>query len=174
MDQQPEQQRIQTIDDTPMDDWDDMIKAGVAKLDVESDTGSGTVNPALILSTSNPPIAINHPPPRSNISASPTNTTNAVLHPSSSRTTGYVWDQAMKQHAPMVESEEGHPESPERIDAIREILQRNGLLAKMQKLPIRECTVDEVCLVHSLDHWNSVQGIASAYFNSLPAPYCLL
>lgn len=152
MDQQGEQQAF----DTPLDDWEEMVKAEVTKMDVDTENSTATVNPALLLA--NPLASINHPPPRASATVEGSSPAPPRLQPPR---TGYVWDQAMRLHAPMIESEEDHPEAPERIDAIKDILQRNGLLAKMQKLAIRECTVDEVCLVHSLDHWNSINGIAS-------------
>lgn len=77
--------------------------------------------------------------------------------------TGYIFDVEMKAHRPVTEVDEGHPEGPERITGIYDILRKNGLLARMRRLDIRRVTFEEACLVHSVDHWNNVQSIAGSY-----------
>ncbi|XP_058974555.1 histone deacetylase 6-like isoform X2 [Musca domestica] len=69
----------------------------------------------------------------------------------------YVYDELMLQHANTYE--EGHPEQPARIQKIYEMHQDYKLLERMQKLPSRSATTDEVCLAHTRSHLNSIRRI---------------
>lgn len=61
--------------------------------------------------------------------------------------TGYVYDERMMLHATL--AEDVHPERPERIARIFELLQQHGCVARMQPLPAREATRGEIELVHT-------------------------
>ncbi|KAI0040244.1 histone deacetylase complex protein [Auriscalpium vulgare] len=67
-------------------------------------------------------------------------------------TVGYVYSSEMMLHS----SEEDHPEQPERVERVYHILQENGCLASMKRIPIRPAKRQEVLLVHSLAQWQSV------------------
>ncbi|KAI0057877.1 histone deacetylase complex protein [Artomyces pyxidatus] len=73
------------------------------------------------------------------------------LHPDTFAT-GYVYSAEMMLHS----SEEEHPEKPERISKIYDILFSNGCLSHMKRIPIRRAKREEVLLVHSEAHWQSV------------------
>lgn len=55
--------------------------------------------------------------------------------------------------------EEGHPEQPERIRKIYEMHQDYKLLDRMQQLPSRTATTDEICLAHTRAHVNAIRRI---------------
>ncbi|KZT43546.1 histone deacetylase clr3 [Sistotremastrum suecicum HHB10207 ss-3] len=85
-------------------------------------------------------------------------TSNAVATRSSLRwepTTGYVYDVRMMAHA----DARDHPETPERIVRIHNLLKANQLLSEMLYIPVRLITRQEVLLVHSEDHWNKIESI---------------
>lgn len=55
--------------------------------------------------------------------------------------------------------EEGHPECPERIKKIKSKFEEFGLTQRMQLLPSRIATTDEVCLAHTRLHLNFVRRL---------------
>lgn len=83
--------------------------------------------------------------------------------------TGYVYDPLMMLHCQdgyvptedIHDTGEGHPEEPMRIKRIFTRLKDNGLIRRMRALPSRECTLEQVRLVHGDDHWLKVQGTES-------------
>lgn len=83
--------------------------------------------------------------------------------------TGYVYDILMLLHCQdgymptdMAEdSGSGHPEEPMRIKRIFMRLKEAGLIARMKKLEVKEVTAEQVMLVHSEEHWQTVQGTES-------------
>jgi histone deacetylase 6 len=87
-------------------------------------------------------------------------TTETHLSPSmqiypSKFTVGYVYSTEMMQHY----SPWGHPEKPERISRIMQIIKEAHYHDKMKRLPIRPVQREEALLVHSEDHWDKVQAI---------------
>jgi histone deacetylase 6 len=101
------------------------------------------------------------PQPASQIST-PASSAPAVI-----TRTGFVYDMQMMLHCQdgyipthddVIDSGEGHPEEPMRIKRIFARLREAGLIVRMRKLPIQEVTPDQVALVHTLDHWDKVQG----------------
>lgn len=53
--------------------------------------------------------------------------------------------------------DEGHPESPARVRAIRGALRAAGLAEKMELIPAREATREELLLVHGPDYLRQVE-----------------
>ncbi|KAG8901279.1 Histone deacetylase hda1 [Tulasnella sp. 408] len=83
---------------------------------------------------------------------------------------GYVYDTRMMQHTEVRnpnddedddDSENHHPEQPRRIECIDKKLEEAGCLDLMTRLAIRHLRKDEALLVHSEDHWQKVEAIAS-------------
>ncbi|EPQ57394.1 histone deacetylase complex protein [Gloeophyllum trabeum ATCC 11539] len=73
-------------------------------------------------------------------------------------TVGYVYDPVMMSHwRPGLD----HPEQPERISRIYQIIKDNKLLNKMKRIPIRRVRHEEVLLVHSAVHLAKVLEISS-------------
>lgn len=70
-------------------------------------------------------------------------------------TVGYVYSTEMTSHF----SPHGHPEDPDRITRIWQIIVGRRYTEKMKWLPIRPVRREEALLVHSEDHWNKVQAI---------------
>ncbi|TDL21881.1 histone deacetylase complex protein [Rickenella mellea] len=70
---------------------------------------------------------------------------------------GYVYDSRMLLHS----SRSDHPESPDRIRKIYERLKDENILARIKRIPARKAKKSEVLLVHSEDHWDNVESIAS-------------
>lgn len=70
-------------------------------------------------------------------------------------TVGYVYSAEMTSHF----CPSGHPEQPERISSIYDIIVKSRCLEKMQAIPIRTVRKEEALLVHSEDHWDKVQAI---------------
>jgi acetoin utilization deacetylase AcuC-like enzyme len=62
--------------------------------------------------------------------------------------TGIVTDPIFKQHL----TGEGHPERPERLDAVLNSLEREGLMKTLTKLETRVATEDEIALCHTRDY----------------------
>ena len=60
--------------------------------------------------------------------------------------TSYVYDEYMKKHRNILDP--SHPERPERISRIHEMLDDYGLLERCIKLPSRKATHKELALVH--------------------------
>ena len=69
---------------------------------------------------------------------------------------GYVYDGRMLAHSCI----HAHPETPERIKVVHDILKKEDLLGKMQKLAIRPAERDEVLLVHNEHLWDKVMAIS--------------
>lgn len=61
------------------------------------------------------------------------------------RGTGVVYDERMQAHE---EALGFHPESPQRIARIWAALKAAGIVAKCQKVPARDATLEEILLVH--------------------------
>lgn len=61
------------------------------------------------------------------------------------RGTGVVYDERMQAHE---EALGFHPESPQRIARIWAALNAAGIVAKCQKVPARDATLEEILLVH--------------------------
>ena len=81
--------------------------------------------------------------------------------------TGYIFDHLMMLHCAegytptadtVVDSGNGHPEEPMRIKRIFQRLADQQLIKRMKRLPFSQVTMEQILLVHSLDHWNKVQG----------------
>ena len=53
---------------------------------------------------------------------------------------------------------DSHPERPHRIAAMYQYLQDLGLARRCINISGTECTQEEVLRVHSLPHWQEVQG----------------
>ncbi|KAF8927639.1 Histone deacetylase hda1 [Dissophora ornata] len=69
--------------------------------------------------------------------------------------TGYVYDVRMRFHS-NVHGEDDHPEDPRRIWRIYEALRAAGCTRRMIKVPSREATDEELCLVHTQEHVQSI------------------
>lgn len=79
---------------------------------------------------------------------------------------GYVYSPAMMLHAHPAsdfsedaKAESPHPEVPERISKIFSVLNKGGCLKRMQKIPIREATLNEVMMVHDPGLWYGVERL---------------
>ncbi|TDL21411.1 histone deacetylase clr3 [Rickenella mellea] len=81
----------------------------------------------------------------------------ATLAPDT-RTVGYVYDTQMLLH---VDRTSDHPEAPARILEIYRCFETGGVLKRMRRVPVRKVRKAEVLLVHSEDHWDKVETIAS-------------
>ncbi|CAG8450296.1 7362_t:CDS:10 [Ambispora leptoticha] len=80
--------------------------------------------------------------------------------------TGFVYDIRMRYHGNLHEGEY-HPEDPSRISGIAKILETYNCTERLVKIPAREATKEEVCLVHSVKHWNEVDKTAGMKFEQL-------
>jgi histone deacetylase 6 len=91
---------------------------------------------------------------------------------------GYAYSSEMLLHLQSSTSEEDHhPEIPERIKRIWELLQAEGCLKEMYNIPIRLVKKEEALLVHSESHWQKVLELqymtdeqirdSRAYYDSL-------
>lgn len=67
---------------------------------------------------------------------------------SPSRLTGVVYDERMKAHK---NEASDHPERPERISAIWEQLQNDGVAECCKSIEAREATEEEILYVHRLE-----------------------
>ncbi|MCO5589996.1 hypothetical protein L7F22_043965 [Adiantum nelumboides] len=79
---------------------------------------------------------------------------------------GYVYSPAMMLHAHPAsdyatdaKAEPPHPEVPERISKIFSVLDKGGCLKRMQRIPIRDVTLDEVKMVHDPGLWYGIQKL---------------
>lgn len=93
--------------------------------------------------------------------------------------TGLVYDVRMRFHVEAEPSEDDlHPEDPRRIHAIFEAFVNAGLAWReetsapicdyfMGRIDTRLVTKEEVCLVHTLSHWNWVQSLSSMTVDQL-------
>lgn len=87
--------------------------------------------------------------------------------------TGLIYDVRMRFHVEHEPSEDDvHPEDPRRIHAIYEAFVRAGLVWRqgdpgpageyyMGRIDTRMVTREEVCLVHTIQHWNWIQSLNS-------------
>lgn len=78
--------------------------------------------------------------------------------------TGYVYDTRMLDHWPMIQPDEDeypHPEQPARISKIYFALRTAMCFKKMRKISTRFLEKHEAMLIHSEDHWDKVEAIAS-------------
>ncbi|TFY78088.1 hypothetical protein EWM64_g5926 [Hericium alpestre] len=72
-------------------------------------------------------------------------------------TVGYVYSNAMMLHSSAFE----HPEKPERISRIYNVLHQHGCISRMKLIPIRKAKRDEILLVHSEQTWQSLLMLQS-------------
>lgn len=85
----------------------------------------------------------------------------------------YVYDEKMCEHRNI--DERDHPECPDRIKKIRTKFNEFGLTQRMQLIPSRVATTDEVCLAHTRLYLNFVRRLSpkvnlkdlSSKFNSV-------
>ncbi|KJX97491.1 histone deacetylase like protein [Zymoseptoria brevis] len=91
--------------------------------------------------------------------------------PYASAQTGLIYDVRMRFHVESDPEEDLHPEDPRRIHAIFEAFVNAGLVWRqsevgppsgyyMGRIDTRMVTKDEVCLVHTENHWNWVQSLS--------------
>lgn len=74
-------------------------------------------------------------------------------------TTGIVYDKRMCLH-----EEHGHPEQPERINHIFNLIQEENLLRKCKMVNIREATDQEILTVHTEKHLSTMKQIPTANY----------
>jgi histone deacetylase 6 len=89
---------------------------------------------------------------------------NEALQDKPTASTGYVYDTRMLDHWPTIEPDENeypHPEQPARISKIYLALRTAMCFKKMLKISTRFLEKHEAMLVHSEDHWDKVEAIAS-------------
>lgn len=72
--------------------------------------------------------------------------------------TGLVWDARCQRHHPGV----GHPESPRRLEAIRQGLEKAGLWQRCVLLPARPATESELARCHTPAYLATVKGDIAA------------
>ncbi|XP_039279130.1 histone deacetylase 6 [Nilaparvata lugens] len=70
----------------------------------------------------------------------------------------FVYDPLMMEHRNMFDS---HPERPERISNIYETLKQYNVLERMNHLPSRKATEEELLLVHSSEHVGQMKSVGS-------------
>ena len=93
--------------------------------------------------------------------------TSSVPVPASDLAVGFVYAPEMLLHSfESSDPEADHPERPERIAKIHEVLMENGCIVRMKKIPIRRVKREEVLLVHSELHWNSVLRLQCECINA--------
>lgn len=61
----------------------------------------------------------------------------------------------------------GHPESPERLEAIYTTLQKNGINDTFQEVTPREATKEEISLNHSIEYIEMIESTSGEAFTSL-------
>jgi|SRR5581483_7498923 len=69
------------------------------------------------------------------------------------RMTALLADPVYKQHDPG----RGHPEQPARYDAAMRALDAAGLTAKLNRIPVRRATMDEIALCHTAAYIHTVE-----------------
>src|SRR3954469_25044837 len=67
--------------------------------------------------------------------------------------TGLLLDPVYKQHI----TGPGHPERPERYDAVTQALDKAGLLKMLSPVAVRRATDDEVAMCHTRDYLATVK-----------------
>jgi len=73
-------------------------------------------------------------------------------------TTAIVSDPVFMKHDTGV----GHPERPERLAKIQQVLEKRGLMDKLVKLPLREAAAEEILFIHSPAHLSRVQAASQS------------
>ncbi len=68
--------------------------------------------------------------------------------------TGVVFDPVFKDH----DTGPGHPERPERLDAIFQVLEDQGMMAETKKIELREATFEELMRVHTKTHIERIKA----------------
>ena len=87
---------------------------------------------------------------------------------------GLCYDARMRFHASEDRMDyEAHPEDPRRIEAIYNELCASGLVALpgenpsdgrfLRRIEAREATMEEICTIHTIDHYNWVESLESRY-----------
>jgi hypothetical protein len=76
-------------------------------------------------------------------------------------TVGYVYDAAMMSHSP--DEGDEHPEQPQRIVAVHNMLLKHGCLSAMKRLPFCRVQREAVLLVHTEQHWRMVLALKSTW-----------
>jgi len=71
--------------------------------------------------------------------------------------TGLVYDEVFLDHGPP-----HHPERPERLQVMMAQLDESGVLAEMQRLPVRAAEMEEVCWLHDRDYVLEVRAMSRA------------
>jgi len=92
--------------------------------------------------------------------SAPSLSTSRFMPPPTS-TTGLLLDPVYRLH----ETGLMHPETPARILAVIDALEKSGLLAKAQPLTQRPAEPDDILLCHTRDYWKVVEGIAAGRKN---------
>lgn len=77
--------------------------------------------------------------------------------------TGYLFDNIFLQHQPG----DDHPESPRRITAIDQAVRAMPFFPELIRLPVRQASPEELCLVHSREYVNLVRDECVADRSSL-------
>ena len=70
--------------------------------------------------------------------------------------TGYLYSPLFLEH-----SEEGHPESPERLEAIMELLNKSGLVARLVGIEPQPATDAQILAVHAPEHVARIQRVVA-------------
>lgn len=69
-----------------------------------------------------------------------------------------LYDPAVLEHRPP----EGHPERPARVQAVMDLLEREGMLDRLTRLPVTPATRAQLELVHAPEYLDFVEQIVSA------------
>ncbi len=77
--------------------------------------------------------------------------------------TGIVKDERFLDHRPGA----GHPESPQRLETIYEMLEGSDMKGQFQEVPVRRAEMGELSLVHSPGYIKSVESTAGKEFSRL-------
>ncbi len=79
------------------------------------------------------------------------------------RKTGIVKDERYIDHRPGA----GHPESPQRLEGIYEMLEGSDMKGQFQEVPVRRADMDELTLVHSPGYVKTVESTEGKEFSRL-------
>ncbi len=77
--------------------------------------------------------------------------------------TGIVKDERYIDHRPGA----GHPESPQRLEVIYEMLEGSDMKGQFQEVPVRRADMDELTLVHSPEYVKTVESTEGKEFSRL-------
>ncbi|MCP4578146.1 MAG: histone deacetylase, partial [Deltaproteobacteria bacterium] len=77
--------------------------------------------------------------------------------------TGIVKDERYIDHRPGA----GHPESPQRLETIYEMLEGSHMKDRFQEVPVRRANLDELTLVHSASYVSQVESTSGKEFSRL-------